>query len=479
MPNPHFDVSIISRSGGHRGGRNTVASSAYRSGTVVSALAAASMMLGSSAVASASYRSGETLYDMRAEKTFDYRAKEDVVHTEIMTPEHAPVWASDRQMLWNQVEQVEKRKDAQLARDIIAALPRELNHEQQIALVREFVQTQFVGQGMCADIAIHDKLASDGKNQPHCHIMLTLRDVTNEGFAKKNREWNNRTLVSAWRDAWADTTNRHLEAAGRSERLSLESYAAQGIDKVPGEHMGAQAWNMEKKGKETGKGDKNREIEHANEVQELVKKYDRRDAPADAAPILDSILAEQKRIDAPLMASVLAEEGKANDSETDTASGVLRSGDRHSLEPDSLRRQEAGAGIDNRSTRPGGRASHEHASGSSQQDETGSKNQLTGGAFSDAELEAMHRASVRQVVRGLMRQSVHTIAEHFERVRRYGQQVMTISQDLARAVIDRITREQQRADRAVPPSRDSGLAGQAQREAERHSRERRQEERER
>ncbi len=290
MPNAHFDVSIISRSGGHRGGQSSVASSAYRSGTVVSALAVASLMLGSSAVASASYRSGEVLYDQRAEKTFDYRGKEDVIHTEIIKPEHAPVWASDRQMLWNQVELVEKRKDAQLARDIIAALPRELNAEQQIALVREFVQTQFVDKGMIADIAIHDKYASDGGRQPHCHIMLTMRDVTTDGFAKKNREWNNRTMVSAWRDAWSDTTNRHLDAAGRSERLSLRSYAEQGIDKVPGEHMGVQAWNIEKKGRETAKGDKNREIEHVNEVQELVRRYERRvDAPQHVNPMLDAM----------------------------------------------------------------------------------------------------------------------------------------------------------------------------------------------
>lgn len=447
MPNPHFDVSIISRSGGHRGGKSSVASSAYRSGTVVSALAAASMMLGSSAVASASYRSGEALYDQRVEKTFDYRGKEDVIHTEILTPEHAPVWASDRQMLWNQVEQIEKRKDAQLARDIIAALPRELNSEQQIALVREFVQTQFVGKGMIADIAIHDKLASDGRNQPHAHIMLSMRDVTKEGFAKKNREWNQRTMVSAWRDAWADTTNRHLEAAGRSERLSLESYAAQGIDKVPGEHLGPEAWNMEKKGRETIKGDKNREIEHGNEVNELVKRYDRRAAPKVTDPMMDAIQAEQGRVDAPLLASIMAEASAAESSGNDG-----RSADRRSLE---------------------------HASFASQEDEQGSKTNLIGGAYTDEQLEAMHWASVRQAVRGIMQQSIHSIAEHFERVRRYGQQVMGMTQGLARSVIDRIMREQQRADRAAPQSRDGGLMAESQRETQRRSRERLQEDRER
>lgn len=442
MPNQHFDVSIISRGGGHRGGKSSVASSAYRSGTVVSALAAASLMLGSSAVASASYRSGESLFDQRVEKTFDYSAKEDVIHTEIMTPEHAPVWASERQMLWNQVEAVEKRKDAQLARDIIAALPRELNAEQQIALVREFVQTQFVSQGMIADIAIHDKLASDGKNQPHCHIMLTLRDVSRDGFGKKNREWNQRTLVSVWRDAWAETTNRHLEAAGRHERLSLRSYEEQGIDKVPGEHLGAQAWNMERKGQETGKGDLNREITHTNEVNDLVKRYDRRNAPRVADPILDAIQQEQRRIDVPLMASTMLEEAEANKAESDTSNGFFQS--------------QGDAGLD-------------------------------GGSYTDKQLEAMHWASVRQAVRGLMRQTVRqavqAIAIRLEQMRFYGQAALEKGQEVARSVFDRYAREQQRADKADPMAstsdRDREMAFNARREAERRNRESHREDRER
>lgn len=451
MPNEYFDARVISRGksgkGGQRGGRSSANAAAYRSGTVVSVMAAASMMMGHSVVASAAYRSGETLYDQHAQKTFDYRAKEDVIHTEIMKPDHAPVWASDRSFLWSQVEITEKRKDAQLARDIIAALPRELNYEQQIALLREFVQAQFVDKGMIADIAIHDKWASDGGRQPHAHIMLTLREVTKEGFGKKNRAWNDRSLVTVWRNSWESMTNRHLEAAGRSERLSLESYAARGIDKVPGEHLGPEAWNMEKKGRETVKGDKNREIEHGNEVNELVKRYDRRAAPKVTDPMMDAIQAEQGRVDAPLLASVMSEASAAESSGNDG-----RSADRRSLE---------------------------HASFASHQDEQGSKTNLIGGAYTDEQLEAMHWASVRQAVRGIMRQSIHSIAEHFERVRRYGQQVMGMTQGLARSVIDRIMREQQRADRAAPQSRDGGLMAESQRETQRRSRERLQEDRER
>lgn len=439
MPNAHFDVQIISRGGGHRGGRSSVASSAYRSGSVVSALAAASLMLGSSVVASASYRSGEALYDQRVEKTFDYRAKEDVIHTEIMTPEYAPVWASDRQMLWNRVEQIEKRKDAQLARDIIAALPRELDRAQQIALVRDFVRTQFVAHGMIADIAIHDHRASDGGQQPHVHIMLTLRDVTPEGFGKKNRSWNDRSLVTGWRGAWEATTNIHLEAAGRSERVSLRSYAEQGIDKLPGEHLGPQAWNMEKKGRETVKGDKKREIEHSNEVRALIDAYNRRQAPRQADAMLDAIQREEGRLDAPLLASAGAEARAAESAWGDgqppggTAAGTASPG------------------------QPGG-TTGKHP------------------GYSEQQLEAMHWASVRQAVRGIMRQSVHSLAEQAERVRRYGRQVLDRTQSLARALLDRIWHEQPHAERGAPRGKDMELAAQMRREQERT---RRREDRER
>jgi len=307
-------------------------------------------------------------------------------------------------MLWNQVEASERRKDAQLARDIIAALPRELDTEQQIALVREFVKTQFVSQGMIADFAIHDKFASDGGKQPHCHIMLTLRDVSKDGFGKKNREWNDRALVSAWRESWEKITNIHMEAAGRSERLSLRSYKEQGIDKVPGEHMGAQAWNMEQKGQETTKGDKVRAIEHANEVNELVRNYGHVDAPQATGAMLEAMQQEQGRIDTRLMASVRTEDASANSAE-DSASAAFR-------------------------------WSH-------------SDPELKGDALSDEQLEAMHWASVRQAVRGILQHSVRAVAERLERLRFYGQAVLDKTQEVVRSLWDRrSTRNQQMTERS-------------------------------
>ena len=120
--------------------------------------------------------------------THDYTRKGGVVHTEIMLPPHAPPSFSDRSTLWNSVELYEKAGNAQLAREIDAALPIELSREEQIRLVREYCSSQFVSKGMCVDFAIHD---TDSGN-PHCHIMLTMRPLDERGAwaAKSKKEYD-------------------------------------------------------------------------------------------------------------------------------------------------------------------------------------------------------------------------------------------------------------------------------------------------
>lgn len=240
MPNPHFDVQVISRS------------------------------TGQSVVAAAAYRSGETLYDGRVDKTFDYSRKEDVLHAEIMTPVGAPAWVKDRAALWNKVEAAEKRKDAQLARSIIAALPRELDQEQNLALVRGYIQENFVAKGMIADFAIHESDAGDGSKNPHAHILLTLRPLAGDEFDKKNRDWNRVQTLNGWRHTWEVYTNQHLELAGRTERVSLKSYKEQGINKHPQVHLGEDAGNLEKRGIETRRGNHNRKMQHENALIEIL-----------------------------------------------------------------------------------------------------------------------------------------------------------------------------------------------------------------
>ncbi|EIZ77116.1 conjugal transfer protein [Novosphingobium sp. Rr 2-17] len=82
---------------------------------------------GSSAVAAAAYRSASRLHDARIERTHDFSNKAGVVHSEVMLPDGAPKAWRDREQLWNDVEAAEVRKDAQLAREVEFAIPRELN----------------------------------------------------------------------------------------------------------------------------------------------------------------------------------------------------------------------------------------------------------------------------------------------------------------------------------------------------------------
>ncbi len=193
---------------------------------------------GKSSVASAAYRAGEKLYDERQERVMDYTRKQDVTFKEVFLPEGAPKWMGDREKLWNVVEAVEKRKDAQLAREIHFSLPRELSKEQNIELAKEFVKNEFVSRGMIADLCIHDGMAKDGGEQPHAHVMLTLREVAEEGFGLKERSWNDKGGYMLWRESWAEHANKYLAMNGIEQRIDHRSYAEQGIDLIPQNKIG-------------------------------------------------------------------------------------------------------------------------------------------------------------------------------------------------------------------------------------------------
>lgn len=185
---------------------------------------------GRSSVAAAAYRTAGRLRDDRQGVEHDYTRKGGVVHTETILPENAPDWMSDRDQLWNAVEAIEKRRDAQLAREIEVSLPRELDGPARLELLRGFVQREFVDRGMIADVAVHEAKARDGQAQPHAHVMLTMRELTGDGFGKKDRAWNAPDLLVGWREAWARDANAALERAGRSERIDHRTLKAQRED---------------------------------------------------------------------------------------------------------------------------------------------------------------------------------------------------------------------------------------------------------
>jgi Ti-type conjugative transfer relaxase TraA len=237
---------------------------------------------GRSIVSAAAYRHRARMMDEPAGTSFSYRGgASELVHEELALPENIPAWleaavagktvAAASEALWNAVDAFEKRADAQLAREVIIALPEELTRTENTALVREFVRDNFTSRGMAADWVYHDK---DGN--PHIHLMTTLRPLTQEGFGPKKvpilgadsrplrvitpdrpigkivyKLWaGEKETMKAWKIAWAETANRHLALAGHEIRLDGRSYAEQGLDGIAQRHLGPEKAALARKGRE-------------------------------------------------------------------------------------------------------------------------------------------------------------------------------------------------------------------------------------
>lgn len=270
---------------------------------------------GQSAIASAAYRSATKLEDKFYGETKDYSKKRFVEHSEIQLPANAPKEYANRENLWNSVEKAEKNKNAQLAREVEIALPREMTREQQLELVHDYVQKQFVDQGMIADWSLHnpkpDEKQPDRPANPHVHIMLTMRSLKPNGkWAPKKsshyvldkdghkipvidpktgkqklgarnqkiwkreitptNDWNNPENVEKWRSEWAKACNKYLS---QERQIDHRSYAKQGIYKVPTIHEGYYARKLERE--KPGSSElvaKNRKRKAANRWFEAVNK---------------------------------------------------------------------------------------------------------------------------------------------------------------------------------------------------------------
>lgn len=286
---------------------------------------------GKSAVASAAYRAGEKLYNDETGLIHDFTHKGGVIMNEILLPKNAPMEYQNRETLWNEVQKIEKRSDAQMAREVEVALPVELTREEQIACVRVFVKENFVNQGMIADWALHDK----GDGNPHAHIMLTVREldeghawmakqrtvfanardeygraiynpnlpvydpkdkettavyripVLDENGNQKTRvrkgkgceylwekisislnDWNDHSQAEKWRASWADHCNHFLSP---ENQIDHRSYERQGVDKEPTIHEGVTARNMERDGNISDRCETNRMIREQNSLKEKIR----------------------------------------------------------------------------------------------------------------------------------------------------------------------------------------------------------------
>jgi ATP-dependent exoDNAse (exonuclease V) alpha subunit len=185
---------------------------------------------GRSVVAMAAYRSGVRLQDERRGNEADYRRRKGIAHSEIMVPDGAAEWLADRERLWNYVERMEIRRDAQLAREINMALPHELTDAERLELVRTFVRQEFVSRGMVVDFAIHKPVAEKGDDPRnfHAHLLLTMRQAEAKGLRRvKTREWNSDTMLVGWREAWAKCQNEMLHKRGHKATVDHRSLAVQ------------------------------------------------------------------------------------------------------------------------------------------------------------------------------------------------------------------------------------------------------------
>ena len=256
---------------------------------------------GRSVIEYASYCSGESLLSQYNGVRY-YKERDDVVYKEILLPPNAPDDYQNREILWNSVELYED-KNAQLARLIDVALPNEINREDQINLIRDYVQQVFVAEGMCADVAVHDK----GTGNPHAHIILTLRSLDENGNWKskwiKNyrlddqgrkiydpvtkryqcgpsipvNHWGNKANAEIWRRLWAETCNCVLKSRDIKVRYSNLSYVRLGIDREPQKHLGRNVLALEARGYHTDRGLENRRIIERNQEREKPSRLKERD----------------------------------------------------------------------------------------------------------------------------------------------------------------------------------------------------------
>ncbi|WP_174278841.1 Ti-type conjugative transfer relaxase TraA, partial [Sphingomonas bacterium] len=226
---------------------------------------------GSSAVAAAAYRSASRLHDERLDRHHDFSNKAGVVHSEVMLPDGAPGHLSDRAALWNAVEAGENRKDAQLAREIEFAIPRELDQAEGIRLAREFVRDEFVSRGMIADLNVHWDIGPDGLAKPHAHVMLSMREVGTDGFGAKIRDWNRTELLEHWREAWGTHVNQRLAELDIDARVDHRSLDAQGIDLEPQHKIGPAASRMAADGLSLERVDEHAAIARANGARLLAR----------------------------------------------------------------------------------------------------------------------------------------------------------------------------------------------------------------
>jgi hypothetical protein len=230
---------------------------------------------GQSLVRTAAYNGRTRLEDERTGEVWNYRRLGTALAEGLYAPQGAPDWARDLGRLVNEIERFEKRSDAQLAMNLDIALPYEQTLEQNRRLMQDFVREQFQRKGYAAHFAIHPPDRDGDERNIHAHVLVTLRQIGPDGFARSKAEQQERyrnrgAYVEGLRDAWEKLANRHLERNGHDARIDRRSLEDQRIEREPEQHRGPGVTAMERQGDVTRIGDHIRlRQHHYAELKEL------------------------------------------------------------------------------------------------------------------------------------------------------------------------------------------------------------------
>lgn len=222
---------------------------------------------GHSVTCRASYITGKKLEDQYLGNPY-YHHRQDVLFQQIFLPANAPQEFHDLQELCWAIDAAECRYDARTGREFICSLPNELPLDEQIRIVTEFVQSNFIEEGLCAIAAIHkgENKEDPSLNNPHAHLIVSTREVTTNGFnEKKARQLDKLSQLMQWRGSWAAVVNAAYERNGLDARVSHESLEVQGIrDREPTIHLIRSDFEKERRGIHTAAGDRQRAIIQRN-----------------------------------------------------------------------------------------------------------------------------------------------------------------------------------------------------------------------
>lgn len=213
---------------------------------------AISRSAGRSSTAAAAYRAGCEITDERTGEVHDYTRKGGIASTDLVLPDDAPEWATDRSALWNAAEAAERRKDSCVAREYEVALPDELSPDERRRLAVDFAKEMANAEGCAVDVSIHAPGKEGDSRNHHAHILRTTRKVGSDGLTDKldtEKAGRNRAAdLDVVRTRWANLTNERLRENSIDAQVDHRSLKDQGIDRIPTSHLGIFVTSMERRG---------------------------------------------------------------------------------------------------------------------------------------------------------------------------------------------------------------------------------------